>query len=43
MSAVLGPGHEIVTVEKKRVVVRTDEVLMVNGTPINLEGEQGKT
>ena len=36
----LGPDQEIVSVEKK-VTVREEEVLMVNGISINLEGKQG--
>jgi hypothetical protein len=37
----LGPGQEIVSVEKN-VCVREEEVLLVNGTPITLEGEEGR-
>jgi len=37
----LGPDQEIVSVEKN-VCVREEEVLLVNGTPITLEGEEGK-
>ena len=36
----LGPGQEVVSVEKN-VCVREEEVLLVNGTPITLEGEEG--
>ena len=36
----LGPDQKIVGVEKK-VVVKEEEVIMVNGTPIALEGEEG--
>ena len=37
----LGPDQEIVGVEKK-VLVKEEEVIMVNGTPIALEGEEGE-
>ena len=37
----LGPGQEVVSVEKN-VCVREEEVLLVNGTPITLEGEEGQ-
>lgn len=37
----LGPDQKIVGVEKK-VVVKEEEVIMVNGTPIALEGEEGQ-
>ena len=37
----LGPDQKIVGVEKK-VIVREEEVIMVNGTPIALEGVEGE-
>jgi len=37
----LGPDHRVVSVEKS-VCVREEEVLLVNGTPITLEGEEGE-
>ena len=37
----LGPGQEVVSVEKN-VSVKEEEVLLVNGTPITLEGEEGQ-
>ena len=37
----LGPDRKIVGVDKK-VTVRETEVIMVNGTPIALEGEEGE-
>jgi len=37
----LGPDQKIVGVEKK-VIVREEEVIMVNGTPIALEGQEGE-
>ena len=37
----LGPDQQLVSVEKN-VVVREEEVLLVNGTPITLEGEEGQ-
>jgi len=37
----LGPGQEVLSVEKN-VCVREEEVLLVNGTPITLEGEEGQ-
>jgi len=37
----LGPGQEVVSVEKN-VCIREEEVLLVNGTPITLEGEEGQ-
>ena len=37
----LGPGQEVVSVEKN-VTVKEEEVLLVNGTPITLEGEEGQ-
>ena len=36
----LGPDQQLLSVEKN-VVVREEEVLLVNGTPIALEGEEG--
>ena len=36
----LGPDQQLLSVEKN-VVVREEEVLLVNGTPITLEGEEG--
>jgi len=36
----LGPDQEVVSVEKN-VSIREEEVLLVNGTPITLEGEEG--
>ena len=36
----LGPDRKIIGVDKK-VTVRETEVIMVNGTPIALEGEEG--
>jgi len=37
----LGPGQKVVSVEKN-VCIREEEVLLVNGTPITLEGEEGQ-
>jgi len=37
----LGPDQRVVSVEKS-VCVREEEVLLVNGTPITLEGEEGE-
>lgn len=37
----LGPDQKIVGVEKK-VIVKEEEVIMVNGTPIALEGQEGQ-
>ena len=37
----LGPDRKIIGVDKK-VTVRETEVIMVNGTPIALEGEEGE-
>jgi len=36
----LGPDQKLVSLEKN-VVVREEEVLLVNGTPITLQGEEG--
>ena len=37
----LGPGQQIVSMEKN-VTVREEEVLMVNGISISLEGKEGQ-
>jgi hypothetical protein len=37
----LGPDRKIIGVDKK-VTIRETEVIMVNGTPIALEGEEGE-
>jgi len=37
----LGPNQQVISVEKN-VSVREEEVLLVNGTPITLEGEEGR-
>jgi len=37
----LGPDQKVVSVEKKKVVVQESEVIMVNGNPITLTGEEG--
>ncbi len=37
----LGPDRKVVSIDKK-VIVHEHEVIMVNGTPIVLEGEEGE-
>lgn len=37
----LGPNQQVLSVEKS-VCVREEEVLLVNGTPITLEGDEGR-
>ncbi|XP_059096738.1 ras-GEF domain-containing family member 1C-like isoform X2 [Tigriopus californicus] len=37
----LGPGHEIVSVEKE-VKIHEEEILFINGKPLALEGPQGE-
>ena len=39
-----GPAesHRIVAVEKRQVLVKSSEVVMVNGKSIELEGQEGK-
>jgi uncharacterized Zn-binding protein involved in type VI secretion len=34
--------HRVVTVEKRQVIVKSSEVVMVNGKSIELEGQEGK-
>ena len=35
--------HRVVAVEKRQVLVKSSEVVMVNGKSIELEGQEGKT
>lgn len=37
----LGPDQQVVSVHKKEEVVQESEVIMVNGNPITLQGEEG--
>ena len=34
--------HRVVAVEKRQVLVKSSEVVMVNGKSIELEGQEGK-
>ena len=34
--------HRVVSVEKRQVLVKSSEVVMVNGKSIELEGQEGK-
>ena len=38
----LGPDQRVLSVEKKQVVVQESEVVMVNGNPITLTGQEGE-
>ncbi len=41
LQTLVGPGHEVVQVEKEHRT-RTEEIVMVNGTKIHLDGEEGE-